>query len=268
MLTVFQGFFVIVSMLVPGVSGSTMMIVFGIYDRTLTILSAWSKGKFIEKPFIFKLILGGLIGLLGFSYVMIYLLNYHGYWMGFFFTGVILSGLIFIARQVDWKTINTSSWLFFILGFSLAIWMDFSPRISLMVYGGVWYEKLVMVFVAGVVIAVALILPGISASYMLLIMGLYDRLLEALVHFHIQVLGPLALGIVLGGLLTVRLFTWLMESYPGPTYLVIMGFVLGSLPILFPSFPMPGQVGFAMLWFMAGVGLILLLHQLSQKDIL
>ena len=268
MLTVVQGLLIVVSMMVPGVSGSTMMIVFGIYDKTLSILSSWSRREFIEKTFISKLVVGGLIGLMGFSYVMMQLLNEHGYWLGFFFTGVILSGLIFIAKEVDWTTVQSPAWLFFILGFSLALWVVFLPEVSLMVYGGVWYEKLIMVFVAGVVIAVALILPGISASYVLLIMGIYDRLLVALVNFHVQVLGPLALGIILGGLLTVRSLTWLMKTYPAPTYLLIMGFVLGSVPILFPGIPHPQHLSYALLWFVLGIGLILVLNKISNRDVL
>lgn len=264
----FYGFIIVVSMLVPGVSGSTMMIVLGIYDKTLTILSAWSKGKFIEKNFIFQLLLGGMAGLIIFPMVMKYFLEVHGYWMGFFFTGIIMAGLIFLFQEIEFKRLKWFDYLAFMVGIGLAFWMSLSPEFTLLHYGGAWYDKLLMVFLAGIVIAVALILPGISASYMLLLMGIYDRLLIALLYVQIQVLIPLALGIILGGLISVRTLTWVHKKHPNQLYLMISGFVLGSIPIIFPGFPSHDHVVFSMLWLLAGILVILILHRYSRNDML
>ncbi len=268
MITVIQGFLVVVSMLIPGVSGATMMIVFGIYNKTLSILSSWSKRKFVQPQFIFLLILGGLIGLTVFPMIMVYFLRQHGYWMGFFFTGIVLAGLRFLLAKIDVKEINLSVIGMFLVGLFIALWMSYSPRFSLLVYGGDWYERLIMVFVAGVVIALALILPGISASYMLLLMGIYDRLLIALSNLQIQVLVPLILGVVIGGLVSVRFLNWLVKIYPNQLYALISGFVLGSIPLIFPGIPRLGHVTFAMLWFTLGLLLIYVLHKYSQTDML
>lgn len=114
--------------------------------------------------------------------------------------------------------------------------------------------------VAGIVLAIALVLPGISVSYMLLIMGLYEQTLEAISNVNIAFLAPLFGGVFLGILLTTKLLSLLMEKYPEKIYLIILGFVGGALIQAFPGVPVRVEwivcvilmaLGFFLIWMLS-----------------
>ena len=90
---------------------------------------------------------------------------------------------------------------------------------------------------AGLVAAVALVLPGISVSYLLLMMDMYNTVIQSISRLYLPYLLPLGAGVLLGIILTTKLLERAMEKHPQQTYLLILGFVLGSLPELFPGFP-------------------------------
>lgn len=115
---------------------------------------------------------------------------------------------------------------------------------------------------AGIVIAVALVLPGISASYMLVMLGIYDTVLYAIVHFNFLFLVPLAIGTIFGVLLTTGLLERAMDQHTGATYLMIIGFVAGSLLEVFPGIPVGIEIlvcavtlliGFFIIFFLSGL---------------
>ena len=103
---------------------------------------------------------------------------------------------------------------------------------------------------AGVIAAVALVLPGISISYLLLVMGLYDEIMRAIGDFYLPFLIPFGVGLILGVVLTTRLLERAMNRHPLPTYLIILGFMFGSMVEVFPGIPpwpevllVPGHAG-------------------------
>ena len=97
--------------------------------------------------------------------------------------------------------------------------------------------SIVMLFVAGLIAAIALVLPGISLSYMLLLLGMYDETMRAISELYMPYLLPLGIGTIAGILLTTKLLEKAMNRYPQPTYLIILGFMFGSLSELFPGIP-------------------------------
>ena len=94
-----------------------------------------------------------------------------------------------------------------------------------------------MLILAGILAAVALILPGISISYMLLVLGLYEPTMTAIHELQLSFLLPMAIGLIAGMLLMVKALEKAMTSYPQITYPIIIGFLLGSLPAVFPGIP-------------------------------
>lgn len=111
-------------------------------------------------------------------------------------------------------------------------------------------------FLGGCILAVALILPGISVSQMLLMLGLYEPVMTAVSKLHLLSLVPLGLGAVLCTLLVTRLLGDAMQRRPQPTYLLILGFVLGSLGELYPGLPTGWNLLFAPLAAAAGYQLL------------
>ena len=117
--------------------------------------------------------------------------------------------------------------------------------------------------ITGAVAAVALVLPGISVSYLLLVFGIYDGMILALHGFHLPVLIPFGVGLLLGIFLSTRTLEHAMKKYPQPTYLTIFGFILASLTEIFPGLPEANQM--LLCCMLAGAG-FLAVRSLSGLD--
>ena len=121
-----------------------------------------------------------------------------------------------------------------------------------------------VLFLAGLLAAVALVLPGISVSYMFLLLGMYGRIMEAIARVQILYLLPLGGGLLLGTVLTAKILETAMSRHPMPVYLVILGFILGSLGQVFPGFPDQPQILWCALGAAAGFAAIRLLSWHEQ----
>ena len=120
-----------------------------------------------------------------------------------------------------------------------------------------------VLLLVGLVAAVALVLPGISFSYLLLLLGLYDPTIQAINALDLGFLLPLAAGVLAGILLTTKVLERLMTRHPRPTYLVILGFVLASVPAVFPGWPAGiGELLLCLAALAAGFGAIYRLPRL------
>ena len=115
----------------------------------------------------------------------------------------------------------------------------------------------------GIIVAVALVLPGISVSYMLVLMGLYEPTMKAIGSLDIIALLPLVIGCLLGILLTTKLLGFCMTRYPFAAYLIILGFVLGSVAKVFPGVPAGKTLIICTLTFLAGFFII---YCLARKE--
>lgn len=87
----------------------------------------------------------------------------------------------------------------------------------------------------GFISATALILPGISISYLLVVMGIYEYILSAISSFNIFALLPFGIGLLIGIFVCIKLLALLLQRHPKPTYLVILGFIIGSVVEIFPE---------------------------------
>ena len=111
--------------------------------------------------------------------------------------------------------------------------------------------------------AVALILPGISVSFVLLMMGLYDQMVRAMDSFDLTFLFPLLVGLCLGILSTAKVLGILMERFPVATYLVILGFMIGSVLSVFPGVPSLILILPCVITFALGFAVV---YQLSKRE--
>ncbi len=240
------------TMTVPGVSGGTMAILLGIYDRLIGAVSALvpkknkETGKFdrasylkTAKGSIFFLILfliGAGGGMLLFAKLISALLEQPvaGSYVRFFFLGAVAGGIPLIVASAKVKKFSPLLILLPIVGAALVFSLTFLPEemFSLDAAGGI--GALLLKLVGGVILAIALVLPGVSASQMLYTLGIYEDLITCISDFKIVPLIPLGIGTMLGIFLVTKTLDMLMSRYPKQTFLIIFGFILGSLPELFP----------------------------------
>lgn len=225
MINVLKGFIIAVSMLVPGVSGATMMMTLRVYTPTLQFLTALTNRKLVHKRMMLHLSVGALLGLIGFSSIMLWALEHYGTWLRYFFLGSIIYGLYVLVKNIKPSTIKMRHIMLVFFGMISALGLDQFEANQLIQNN----PGLFLVLLGGIGIAVALILPGISTSFVLMILGIYEPVLLAIKNGDIPFLLILVVAILIGVLLTARSLVWMIENHFNATMLLIVGFVLGSM---------------------------------------
>lgn len=238
--TAAKGVIIGATMIVPGVSGGTMAMILGIYDQLISAVSSF--GKEIKENFLFLIIfaVSAGLGLFLFSTPLSWLLEYYQTPTLYFFIGAVVGGIPLIEKKSGIQKVSFEVVLYMLLGAALVILISRIPTDVLNAEAskgaGVW----LILLLAGIVSAAALILPGISFSHFLLILGLYDQLLNAVKTLNLTFLLPLGLGVLGGIVLLSKLLERFMTKYPKQTYLIILGFIIGSIAEIFPGLPQGG----------------------------
>ncbi len=215
-------------MSVPGVSGGTMAILLGIYDKLIGAISNFLKdikGNFF---FLIKFCIGAGAGIGSLAFAIKWLLEMFPFQVSFFFLGAVIGGIPALYKKTKESPINITSGIFFLLGLIIVISIGFLPTGNLDLSSGSGFTHYLMILVTGIIIALALILPGISTSHMLLVLGMYDSMLKAITEFDIVYIGILGISTVIGIFLITKPIEWTMNQFTHPTYCMIIGFVLGS----------------------------------------
>lgn len=224
---------------VPGVSGGTIAFITGIYDELLHslqqinvkallilkdegIAAAW---RYINGGFLLAVFAGVLLSLKTFAEVITIALEVYPILVWAFFFGLILASILYFARQQSgwrWK-----HWLACAAGAAVVFGVSLASPAQL---PGHWW----MLFLGGFIAICAMILPGISGSFLLLLMGLYPVFLKALSDFDLLSLASFGAGCVCGLLSFSRVLAWLLDSYHRVTLAVLIGFLVGSLNVTWP----------------------------------
>jgi len=253
----FKGFAVGASMLVPGVSGGTMAIILGIYDDLIHAVSTLRRDFKENALLLSTFTLAGILGILTFSGPMLTALALWNKPMLLLFTGAILGSIPPLYRKVRISRIKPVNLLVAVIGAALGVCTMYLPENLFRVEAGLHPYSIIMLALAGVIIAVALILPGISASYILLMLGMYDLTLAAVKKLDLPYLIPLAAGVIAGIFLTAGILEREMKRHPQFTYMLIIGFMLGSLVQVFPGMPEGEEILPCIATFIAGFSAVL-----------
>ena len=168
-----------------------------------------------------------------------------------------------ICRQAEIKAFSFKIPLYILLGAAIVVGISVIPAGTSGSQSENWFFSAVLLILAGLIAAVALILPGISVSYLLLLLGLYDKTMQAISEFYMPFLIPLAIGLIVGIIAATKLLERAMDRHPQPTYLMILGFILGSIFHIFPGIPSLPQAPVCLLTFAAGFTAI---YFLSKKE--
>ena len=225
--------------LVPGVSAGTIALVTGIYGELINtiksfnltalkilkndgIAAAW---QHINGQFLLILLSGILFSLFTFAGLMRFLLEAFPLQLWCFFMGLIISSVIYLLRQNPPSKPYLIGLL--IMGILIASAFSVMPSAAL----GTSY---VSIFIAGSIALCAMILPGISGSFILVLLGLYPMFIDALASFHVDFLMVFAMGGIVGLMLLSRILSWLMSHYKAAVIATMSGFLLGSLSIIWP----------------------------------
>ncbi len=216
------------SMLIPGVSGGTMAIILGIYDRLISSVSGITRKPKENLPFLAFVFLGGLFGILLFSQAVLRMIETYTTECMFFFIGTILGSIPLLVRKSGIKTSNMYNIIFSLIGITAVFVLRLIPTAN---YSGGGF----MLIICGIIIAAAMVLPGISTSHILLILGMYESFWGGLGKGNIDFFILLGVGGIIGTLLTAKLTDIAEKRFPCQTYMVIIGFIMTSVYDIFPK---------------------------------
>lgn len=262
--TVLKGMIVGGTMLVPGVSGGSMAMILGIYDKLVSSVSSFRKHKRESFFFLALFSIGGGLGMLLFANPLLSLIERYPMPMLYFFLGAVAGGVPLIFKQAEIKSFSWKVPLYITVGLLVVALFAILPAGAFQSEMEAGVISFLLLMLTGFIAAVALVLPGISVSYLLLIMGLYDETMRAISEFFLPFLVPLGIGLLLGIVLTTKVLEHAMTKYPQPTYLIILGFVIGSMAEVFPGIPTGPELLPSLLMLAAGFCAIRLL---SWKEI-
>jgi len=237
LMTVLKGLFVGGTMMVPGVSGGSMAMILGIYEKLISSVSSFLKHKKESLIFLMLFCGGAVLGMVLFAKPLLTLIERFPMPTLYFFIGAVLGGVPLMVKESGIRKFSWKSALFALVGLCIVALLELIPAGGMSADSATGLGGYLLLALAGFIAAIALILPGISVSYMFLLLGLYDKIMLAISELQLSFLLPLGIGLALGVLLTTRILELAMKRHPQPTYMIILGFVLGSLIEVFPGIP-------------------------------
>lgn len=247
-----KGYIIGSSMSVPGVSGGTMAILLGIYDRLISSISNFLKDIKGNTIFLLKFCLGSVLGIGSLAFVISWLLDHFPVPVSFFFLGAVIGGIPALFKKTRETKLTAVSGVYFLIGLLLVISIGFIPTGNIDIGNSTGFTHYGMMLATGIIIALALVLPGISTSHMLLVLGMYDSTLEAIKGFDLMYVGVLGISTVIGIFLITKPLEWTMNKFPHQTYCLIIGFVLGSTSEIFKDKIIPAiPAGAEASWWVA-----------------
>ena len=280
---------------VPGVSGGTIAFISGIYQELIDTINKINFKAFkvlrkdglvaafnyINGSFLISLVLGIGISILTLARLFKWLLEEHPIYVWSFFFGLVVASVLFVGKQIEkW---NVKTILSIIIGAILAYYITTLPASTNQTEP--WF-----LVIAGALAICAMILPGISGAFILLLLGAYKPVIDAIHNFDIKKISLVAIGAVVGILSFARILKWLFDHQKNVTLAVLTGFIIGSLNKIWPwkqvlssemingklkilqeksispfNYPEPNQLGFAIVLAIIGFLMILLLERLGKK---
>ncbi len=259
-----KGIFIGIANIIPGVSGGTLALSMGIYDKLIGAVSNFLKDWKKSVLTLFPIAIGCGVGIVGFTYAIEFLLSEHTFVTCMAFIGLILGGLPVLVKQLKTKlrqrggSIGFSGILCFILLFGFAVLLPmFGTEEELMQTLTASPVLTVLMFFIGIIASATMVVPGVSGSMVLMILGYYygiidaiKTFLEALKTFDLPtmfdrslILAPFGIGVLLGIFLIAKLITFLFERYGVQTYCAILGLVLSSPFAIFYNTGLFAQIG-------------------------
>lgn len=224
---------------VPGVSGGTIAFISGIYEELITsinnvnfsLLKTWKSNGFkaawsqLNGNFLAALFLGITISIISLAKLMEWLLHNKPIFLWSFFFGLVVASILFVGKQITkW---NAGAIMLFILGAFLAYYITTLPPLS--TNNSHWF-----LFIAGMLAICAMILPGISGAFILVLLGAYQPVLGALNNRDFKMIAIIGAGAIVGILTFSKILKWLFSNYKNLTLATLTGFILGSLNKIWP----------------------------------
>ena len=242
-LLVIKGFIMGIANIIHGVSGGTLALILGIYEDFIGAISHFFSNLKENIKFLIPIAIGMVLAIASLSNVIDYSYDHFPIPTSLFFVGLVLGGIPMLSSKVKGKkeVKQISSYIIFILTFSLVIMMACSDLIfgdgltvNLSNMGILSY---ILLFLVGIVAAATMVIPGVSGSLVLMLLGYYRPVIKVIKEFtkfknvvsNVVILATFGIGILIGIVLVSKLIEFLFKKYETKTYFGVLGFILASV---------------------------------------
>ena len=265
-------------MILPGVSGGVLAVVFGIYEDMLDAVANFFKDIKKNALFLGPIILGLVLGVFLFGKVLFFVFENYPIEAKYTFMGLILGGVPILVKEikVKGKGKGKANPALLIVSFLIAITLfvlgkdtfniNFSGQIDNSVL------SFVLLFLTGLIFVAGKIIPGISSSFLLMLIGMYQFILNILnnpfglsIGEYMQII-PFLLGVLGGAVVLIKIIRYLLKKHFAGTYSVIIGFVIGSITAIYPGFSLDYHGFIGIILFVLAMIISYLFSLKSLKD--
>ena len=233
------------AMIIPGVSGGTLAISLGIYEKLINVITHFFKNFKENIIFIINLGLGILASIVLGALILNYTFEHYPIPTIIFFIGLLIGSIPSLTKKVNLKnTLKTSNIFYFLLGVAIVLGVYLFKGSSEVTFSnGFNLVQSIKLILVGVVAAATLVIPGISGSFMLMILGYYKPILGVITETikfnnlgnNILILIPFGIGVLLGIVGIAKLIEYLLKNHETKTYYAIIGFLIASIIEIFVS---------------------------------
>lgn len=238
-----KGFIMGIANIIPGVSGGTLALTLGIYERFIGAISHFFSNLKENFKFLCPIAIGLCLSILSMSRVIDYSYEHFPIPTTLFFVGLVLGGIPMLFGKVKGKKEGKqiSSWIIFLATFSLVIVMTFADQIfgttAKVSLSGLDIFEYIILFIVGVIAAATMVIPGVSGSLVLMLLGYYYpilKIVKALTKFenlgeNIVIAGVFGIGVLIGIVLISKLIEFLLKKFETKTYYGVLGFIFASI---------------------------------------
>jgi len=232
---VVKGIFIGAGAILPGISSGVLCVAFGIYEKLVDSVIGFFSDVKKNLKFLLPIAVGALIGVVVFGNILKYLFANFAVPASFLFAGLILGSIPSIFKESNVKKVKVHHVIAILLTLSFSIYLvaieHFQTYCSL---ASTSFSSFVL---AGFSMSAGVIIPGVSSTVILMLLGKYEIYLTAVSALDFNVLIPIGIGLAIGCILLMFTIKFLLKNFKGITYFAIIGFVLGSIPVLIPTVP-------------------------------
>lgn len=265
---IYRGILMGATEVIPGISSSTIALLLGIYERLIEAINGFfSKEWKKHLRFLVPLVIGMVAAVFVFAKVIEWLFIHHPMPTLFFFLGLILGVLPYLFYKADAK----NSFRLKHIGVML-VGVIIIAALGLISVGegeiitNITPKTYAFLFVSGLIGSSAMILPGISGSFLLLVLGVYPTVIAAVSNLKFDIIIAVGLGIVIGFIIMSRIIGYFLRNHFTVTFAAAIGLVIGSVFVVFPGIPQTVGMFFAsLLTFLAGLLTAYILGRIEYK---
>lgn len=241
---VFCGFCIGVANLIPGVSGGTIAVVMGVYDAIIDSVNQLLNGSMKSFKVLIPVGLGAAIGIFGLANVVVMMMRDYPTATLFFFMGLILASIPLIYKQHHGLHSSPMAGMSLVIGFAIVASFSILTPAKTFALDPMTPFVIGALIVSGAIATSTMIIPGISGSMVLLLMGTYETIIRAVSDVHLIAIALVGIGAVIGGIGVVKLVHFALHRHPNVSYHLIIGLMLGSIIQLWQPLSVAGIIGF------------------------